>query len=281
MRITVSLLLFLALSHQAMSQNFKIQRIPQSIQEEMFLKGTIAEDAPVGIDRLRLISVPYLDFHGKSKKGQLIVLDVLASAVGAIFVELYEKRFPIAKMELITVYGGDDDASMADNNTSAHNYRKVAGSARLSLHAYGTAIDINPVQNPYILLEKGSNQATYLPPNSIQYANRLTERLGKPYQRGFAEDVVDIFAKHGYYWWGGYWDTPIDYQHFQLDRDGSYVLANMPANEAHWFFQLLKNHFNEFEQPLERLLQSKVETSLLDRYQNDSENFKEWVESNY
>lgn len=264
-----------------MSQSFEVLPVPDPIYNEMLKKGTIAEEAPVQIERLRLVRVPFVDFNGVEKTGQIIVLDAVANAVGAIFTELYKQKFPLEKVELITMYDGNDDASMSDNNSSAHNYRKVAGTSRLSLHAYGTAIDINPVQNPYILFEDGSNQATFLPPNSIGYANRMINRLGKIDQKGFAEEVVEVFARHGYYWWGGYWDTPIDYQHFQLDRNVSYVLAQMNETEAKWFFELLKNYYNEFKTPLESLLREKAKKSLLDKYLEDPKVFKAWVTNSY
>lgn len=281
MRKLIGLLIISALSYTTMSQSFEILPVPSPIQKEMVAKGTIAKEAPVQIERLRLVRVPFKDFAGTEKTGQMIVLDVVSKAVGEIFVELFEQKFPLEKVELITLYNGNDDASMRDNNSSAHNFRPVAGTSRLSLHSYGTAIDINPVQNPYILFNEGSNQATFLPPNSIGYANRMLERLGKPARKGLAEEVVEIFARHGFYWWGGYWDTPIDYQHFQLDRNVSYILAQMTEQEAQWFFELLKNYYNKFKTPLESLLQEKADKPLFEKYLEDRKGFKAWVTASY
>ena len=264
-----------------MSQSFNVSYVPEEVAQEMKSKGIIAPEAPVQIDRLRLVEVDYIDFDGNVNSGQIIVLDAVAASVKSIFMELYLLKFPLQQVSLITSFDGNDDRSMEANNTSSHNYRKVAGTSRLSLHSYGTAIDINPVQNPYILFEEGSNKATYLPPSSIQYANRLVNRLGKPDQKGYAEEVVDVFARHGFYWWGGYWDDPIDYQHFQLDRDVSYVLAKMQSEEALWFFTLLKNYYNEHQQPLETLLKEMAGSDLIDIYLKSPKDFRKWVESSY
>ncbi|MFT7020514.1 MAG: hypothetical protein ACJASO_002709 [Cyclobacteriaceae bacterium] len=264
-----------------MSQAFSIDPISDQLSAEMYDLGTIADDAPLPANRLSVVNIIYVDFEGQDQTGKIVVMDVLASSTLALFKELYDLRFPLAKVKLITAYKGSDDLSMADNNTSAHNFRKVAGTTRLSLHAYGTAIDINPVQNPYILIDQEAAKATFLPPNSTKYANRLVERLGKPRQIGFAEEVVDVFARHGFYWWGGYWDEPIDYQHFQLDRDVSYILSEMDPASAQWFFDSLRNYYNQFQTPLETKLKANSEISLLAQFQKSPDDFKKWVEAYY
>ena len=277
----IAIILSLIPTFYTMSQSFTVQPIPESIAAEMLQKGTIAKEAPVQLDRLRIVQVQYVDFDGNTKDGSIIVMDAVAESVKNLFKELYSKKFPLERVELVTNYDGDDDRSMAANNTSSHNYRKVAGTTRLSLHSYGTAIDINPVQNPYILFDEKSATTTYLPPNSLPYANRMIKRLDKPDQVGYAEEVVDVFARHGFYWWGGYWDTPIDFQHFQLDRDVSYVLAEMNTEEATWFFELLKNYYNEHQEPLESILQAKAGKDLLDVYRQNPKDFRSWVMANY
>jgi hypothetical protein len=108
-------------------------------------------------------------------------------------------------------YDGDDDASMADNNTSAFNDRTIKGSASPSLHAYGLAIDLNPLQNPFVA--RGRKTAQVEPTAGGEYLDRSNPR------NGMAESVIEIFADHGFLIWGGRWRNPIDYQHFQVDRD--------------------------------------------------------------
>ena len=241
-------------------------------------KNVISTQAPVQPERLRLLNLTYFDFEGKEKDGQLVVLDACAESVVSIFRELHARRFAISKMVPITEYDGDDDRSMADNNTSCHNFRPVAGSSRLSLHSYGTAIDLNPIQNPYVILRQEKATATYLPPASMAYANRRLVRIGKAYRAGMAEEVVDVFARHGFYDWGGNWDSPIDYQHFQVDREVSYLLAAMSPEEAHGFFLLQKSFFNEFGSPLEALLkQHSHGLSLSEKYAQDPDEFMSWV----
>ena len=127
-------------------------------------------------------------------------------------------------------YDGDDDASMADNNTSAFNVREITGGSTISLHAYGLAIDVNPVQNPFA--KRSGTTLNFSPPSGVENANRLNERPGKPNRPGMAEAVVDVFADHGFLIWGGYWDDPIDYQHFQVSRKLAEKLAKLSPDEA-------------------------------------------------
>jgi hypothetical protein len=157
--------------------------------------------------------------------------------VRAIFDTLYERRFPIARARLMDAYRGDDAASMRDNNTSGFNDRPVTGGGAPSLHAYGLAIDLNPVQNPYLSVsfdEQG--RATFSPPAGARYANRRDPRPGKPPRRGMAEQAVQLFADHGFVVWGGDWDAPIDYQHFQVTREVAERVAGLPADEATRFY---------------------------------------------
>ena len=123
----------------------------------------------------------------------------------AIFRRLYEIGYPIASMRLVDDFGGDDDASMSANNTSAFNCRPVTGGGGFSEHSYGTAIDVNPVQNPYLA---GS---TVLPAEGRQYV----DRPDSPGVIHAGDEVVQAFADHGFRW-GGTWSGPIDYQHFSV-----------------------------------------------------------------
>src|SRR5690349_20413271 len=106
---------------------------------------------PIAQDRLRIINITYVDFSGRvHTDGKLKVLDIVAEEVNTIFNALFEKHFPIEKIKLMTEYDNDDQLSMADNNTSAYNSRNIKNSTKLSVHAYGLAIDLNPVQNPFV-----------------------------------------------------------------------------------------------------------------------------------
>ncbi|MDX1756007.1 MAG: M15 family metallopeptidase [Marinobacter sp.] len=179
--------------------------------------GVITASNPVPCHRLSKVSFSYASDHGEIKgDGELVVLDVLAPNVAAITDELLARKFYIARARPIEAYGGDDQASMADNNTSAFNGRRITGGRGWSTHAYGVAIDLNPVQNPYIQI-RPDGTARILPPSSARYAvNRSDSRPNKAPRPGMAEHVTDLFARNGFFVWGGDWNYPIDYQHFQV-----------------------------------------------------------------
>jgi hypothetical protein len=151
-----------------------------------------------------------------------------------IFTRLREIRFPIAKARLINHYDGNDDASMADNNTSAFNSRNVAGTNSLSLHAYGLAIDINPVQNPYV--QRSAGRLIFSPPAGAAYGDRRSASRADNIHLGMAESIIDVFAGEGFFIWGGYWKTAIDYQHFQVSRSLAQQLARLSPAQARTVF---------------------------------------------
>ena len=153
---------------------------------------------------LRLVNVCYYSFDGKIHEGQLVIHKDLVNDIKTIFEVLENKKFPIKKVIPIAAYGWSDDSSMKDNNTSAFNYRVVEGTDRLSNHAYGRAIDINPWLNPQIKKDKVSPEgAVYNPkePGTI-IRNSI---------------VVKTFLKHDWEW-GGDWHSLKDYQHFEKTK---------------------------------------------------------------
>jgi len=159
---------------------------------------------PVPVSQLRAIDVRHFGNDGKVHTGRLIVAANLANGLVEVFRDLYDVRFPIARMEPIDVYGGDDMRSIKANNTSAFNCRAVTGGTGWSEHAYGRAIDVNPFVNPYV---KGS---TVLPPEAAPYTDRSRDDPGMIH----ADDaVVRAYAAQGWSW-GGYWSSLKDYQHF-------------------------------------------------------------------
>ncbi|WP_228527299.1 M15 family metallopeptidase [Noviherbaspirillum soli] len=206
--------------------------LDQPACERLKASRVLRKQAPVGCDRLTVVRFPYIDFSGaKRDDGELMVLDAVAPEVSQLFHALHRRRFPLAQARLIDHYGGDDEASMRDNNTSAFNQRAVTGGGPPSLHAYGLAIDINPAQNPF--LQPGDNGTVRVsPPAGAAYLNRRAARPGKPPRSGMAEDVIGLFAAAGFTVWGGDWDTPLDYQHFQFSRELAQRLAALPEREA-------------------------------------------------
>ena len=153
---------------------------------------------------LRKITVSHWGYDGQVQSGQLIVHDTYAGRMVAVFRDIYAARFPIERMVPIAAYGGDDQASMRANNTSGYNCRTVAGSDTLSQHAYGAAIDVNPLHNPYV------RNGTVDPPEGAPWADRSRDDPGM-IRAGDA--VVTAFARQGWRW-GGYWSSGQDYQHF-------------------------------------------------------------------
>lgn len=164
------------------------------------------ENSPVDIDELSYICVTYWGFDDIEHVGELIVHKKLAMEVIEIFKELYEARFPIDKIRLIDEYGADDDLSMSDNNSSAFCSREVTGKKGVfSNHSYGVAIDINPVQNPYIKDE------IILPKEGKEYLDRDNIRQGMIIK---GDVCYNAFITRGWTW-GGEWSSLKDYQHFE------------------------------------------------------------------
>ena len=161
---------------------------------------------PVAPSQLRLLSLTYRDFAGARRTGQLVVNARVVDDVVAVFRRLYAARFPIRSMRLVDEYGGDDDASMAADNTSSFNCRNAVGGSGWSQHAYGLAIDVNPRENPYVY------GGQVLPPEGRAYLDRSDHRRGMAYP---ASALNSSFAREGWSW-GGRWKNP-DYQHFSTN----------------------------------------------------------------
>jgi D-alanyl-D-alanine carboxypeptidase len=159
---------------------------------------------PVGPAQLRLLRLSYWGFDGESRIGSLVVRDRVARDVVAVFRRLYAARFPIRRLRKVDAYRGSDDASMAADNTSGFNCRFVSGTRRWSQHAYGEAIDVNPVENPYV---QGSRVS---PPTGRRYLDRSRVRPGMAVPGGL---LVRAFEAVGWRW-GGRWTGSRDYQHF-------------------------------------------------------------------
>src|SRR5215475_12390951 len=107
---------------------------------------------PVGPSQLRTVKVSYVGFDGHAHTGALVVNRAVVGDTEAVFRHLYAVRFPIHRMQPIARYGGSDTRSMAVDNTSAFNcrYAVASGPKRWSVHAFGEAIDVNTVENPYL-----------------------------------------------------------------------------------------------------------------------------------
>jgi hypothetical protein len=163
---------------------------------------------PVGPGQLRLLTLNYWGFDNAPHVGTMVVAASVTKSVITVFATLFAEHFPIRRMEPTSDFGGDDNASMAVDNTSAFNcrYAVAPGPPQWSAHAYGKAIDVNTIENPYLLDGK------VLPPAGAAYAKRSPYRPGMAVAGG---ELVRAFAAVGWPW-GGRWASP-DYQHFSED----------------------------------------------------------------
>lgn len=169
------------------------------------------ENDTIALSDLRYIRVLYYGFDGETHIGELIVNQSIEADILEIMKELYENQYPIEKMVLIDEYGADDENSMADNNTSAFNYRSINGSTKLSKHSLGLAIDINPRYNPCVRTIDG--ELSVEPANGNTYTDRTQEF---PYKINENDLCYRLFTEHGFTW-GGNWNSLKDYQHFEKD----------------------------------------------------------------
>ena len=186
-----------------------IESVPSAVRQRMTGSSHDPARCPVGFTNLRLLTMRYVGFDGRPHIGQMVVHHRHARGLVGVFRELYEARFPIRRMQLVDTYGGDDNRSMAADNSSAYNCRTVAGKSTFSNHAYGAAVDLNPVENPYVTADG------VLPAAGRRFVD-VNRSPDADAPRGVivADDVVvRAFARIGWKW-GGVWTEP-DYQHFQ------------------------------------------------------------------
>ncbi len=163
---------------------------------------------PVPLRKLRVLRVRRWGFDGDVHSGRLVVHRGHDREVLDVFRTLFRERFPIRRMKLIDRYGADDHRSMNADNTSGFNCRFVAGTSRWSMHAYGKAIDINPIENPYV-----TSSGHVSPPAGEPYADRSRDAKGMIH----GGDVVVRAFRRIRWKWGGDWDWPRDYQHFSAN----------------------------------------------------------------
>lgn len=162
---------------------------------------------PVPISDLRRVGLAYWGFDGVRHHGELIVHKQVAQRVVDVFRALYSMRFPIRRMLAVDHFGGDDDASMAADNTSAFNCRPITGSTSgFSVHSYGKAIDVDTLENPYV---KG---VVVQPVAGAAFTDRAHVRSG---MIRHGDRVWRAFTSRGFSW-GGDWTSLKDYQHFEF-----------------------------------------------------------------
>jgi D-alanyl-D-alanine carboxypeptidase-like protein len=185
----------------------QVRPIPAAMRAQM-IGVSWREGCPVGLADLRLIMLTYRGFDGRAHTGRLVANRAAAPVLVAVFRRLYAAGFPIRRMEPVDRYGGDDYRSIEADNTSAFNCRSATGSSRWSNHAYGLAIDVNPIENPYVSRGRSSH------PASAPYLDRSRHRSGMANEGGV---LVEAFRASGW-GWGGSWSGSVkDYQHFSYN----------------------------------------------------------------
>lgn len=184
---------------------FTIDTISDSTLNRMIGKS-YPEGCEVAIDDLRYLIIPHYDGKGYIQIGELVCNKEVADDFIYLFRELFKHKYPIKQMRLIDNYDGDDTKSMEANNTSAFNYRVISGTDKLSRHAYGMAIDINPLYNPCV---RDSNVS---PAAGERFADRT-----KPNKYILTNDdlVYKILHDELGFSWGGDWENCKDYQHYE------------------------------------------------------------------
>lgn len=190
---------------------FKAYPISDAVFARMWGKS-YKKNCTVPRSSLRYLRVLHRNLDGKTQLGELVCNQTIANDLLGIFRELYRDGYKIERMVLIDEYDADDERSMAANNTSCFNFRAVSGTTKLSKHAQGLAIDINPLYNPYVHLNNGKVE----PANGKPYAtHRTNDRKDIPVPVINTSDLCyRLFVQHGFLW-GGSWRTVKDYQHFQ------------------------------------------------------------------
>lgn len=191
--------------------NYNISKITPIIQDRMLKANSWRETCPVHLVDLRYINVNHLNFKGKTVSGEIIVHKEIADEVVNIFADLYAINYPIQQMSLVSDFKANDWQSIEAGNTSAFNCRPITGNKKKwSKHAYGKAIDINPIENPYVS-RKGyiSHKASLKYKKRVHKVNTYADRAVLLKN----DKATKVFKKYGWKW-GGDWNTIKDYQHF-------------------------------------------------------------------
>ncbi|HEY9189497.1 MAG TPA: M15 family metallopeptidase [Sulfurovum sp.] len=184
--------------------------ITPQIKQRMVEGNSWRKGCPVPLNDLRYLRMTHINFNGEEERGEMIVHKEVSAEVIAIFEALYAMGYPIRKMKLVSEYSGSDWHSIESDNTSAFNCRKATGSQKWSKHSYGKAIDINPIENPYI-----SRKGTISHKASERYRKRAHQKSTYADKALLLKNdaAVQLFKKHGWKW-GGDWSGVKDYQHF-------------------------------------------------------------------
>jgi len=188
-----------------------VKRIDNSIRKRMLSGDSYRKGCPVALKDLRYLTMSYIGFDAQTHRGEMVVHKEVADEVTKIFALLYRNGYPIRQMRLVSDFGGSDWKSIEADNTSAFNCRKATGSQKWSKHSYGKAIDLNPIENPYI-----ARNGHIAHKASLKYRKRVQKKGSHPENSAILlknGTVVKYFKSYGWKW-GGAWHGIKDYQHF-------------------------------------------------------------------
>jgi len=189
---------------------FAAEPIPDGVWARMQGK-TYKENPYIGRDDLRHVRALHWDYDNQMHVGEMIVNKQIAECVARILRQLFDAKYPIQRMLLPDVYDADDETQMRDNNSSCFCYRNIAGSANLSKHARGLAVDINTLYNPYY--KDRADGTRYIQPATAEaYCDRTWDF---PYKIDHDDLCFKLFTEAGFEW-GGDWTSCKDYQHFEV-----------------------------------------------------------------
>jgi hypothetical protein len=188
-----------------------VQPLPASVRSQVRHAGAWHRGCPVALSQLRLLTVPYIGFDGQAHTGQLVVNRSAAGPLGRVFAKLYALRFPIRHMGLADRYGpvrslpadGDVTASFECRQAAPSPCVGGSGTGSWSEHAFGDAVDLNPLENPYVGCGQSRDPATR------PYFNRSRRRPGM-----VTGAVVRAFRSIGWGWGGSWSGSTKDYMHF-------------------------------------------------------------------
>ena len=193
---------------------FEALEIPEDVWVRM--QGRTFKPNPhIGREDLRYLRLLHWDYDGRIHLGEMVCNAAVAHELVDIFRQLYQARYPVGRMVLPDVYGADDELQMRANNTSCFCYRPVSGTGKLSKHAYGLAVDLNTLYNPYVGTRGGRR---FVQPST---AEAYTDR-SKAFRYKIDRDdlAYRLFTSYGYTW-GGSWRSVKDYQHFEKELSGA------------------------------------------------------------
>lgn len=189
-----------------------ISRLPADLAAEM--RGTTwRTGCPVPLRDLRLLSLSSWDLDGEAREGPMVVHADAARDVVGVFRKLFRARFQIGEMRLSEEYHPEEDNPHSKVSiTASFNCRVTVTPAgpgnRFSVHSWGLAIDINPLQNPYVRAD-GFTRNKY----ARRYVDRAQDVSGMIHD---GDVVVRAFEKIGWTW-GGHWSGGVDYMHFSIN----------------------------------------------------------------